>query len=260
MWEKVVLNLLSNAVKYTFDGAIRVSTALEDGHAVVAVSDTGIGIDAGELPRLFERFHRIPSARARSNEGSGIGLALVRELVGMHGGSVTVESTPGAGTTFRDPAAAGHRAPAGRAPRAGALGRRDRRGDRRAVRAGGAALAARRRRTTPRARARARAGGARVLIADDNADMRDYLARLLRDDYAVTAVRDGVEAFAAACAEPPDLIISDVMMPRHGRPAACSPSCGAIRAPPPCPCCCCPPGPGRRPPSTGWPPAPTTTS
>ncbi|MBE8525398.1 SpoIIE family protein phosphatase [Amycolatopsis sp. H6(2020)] len=212
MWEKVVFNLLSNAVKFTFDGAIRVTSTVEAGHAVVAVSDTGIGIDAAELPRLFERFHRIPSARARSNEGSGIGLALVRELVGIHGGSVTVDSAPGAGTTFRVRVPLGTRhLPAEHVvaePTTGGLTAQAAEPYvQEALRwlpdAGSAA------RTEPAAPA-----GARVLVADDNADMRDYLVRLLRDDYAVTAVRDGVEAFAAACAEPPELIISDVMMPR----------------------------------------------
>ncbi|MGW5744791.1 SpoIIE family protein phosphatase [Amycolatopsis sp. NPDC003861] len=214
MWEKVVFNLLSNAVKFTFDGAIRVTSTAEAGHAVVAVSDTGIGIDAAELPRLFERFHRIPSARARSNEGSGIGLALVRELVGMHGGSVTVESTPGAGTTFRVRVPLGTRHLPAEHVVAGPT-------------AGGLTVDAESAEpyvqealrwlpdTGEEARpAPAAAASARVLVADDNADMRDYLVRLLRDDYAVTAVRDGVEAFAAACAEPPELIISDVMMPR----------------------------------------------
>ncbi|MDQ7802811.1 SpoIIE family protein phosphatase [Amycolatopsis sp. A133] len=212
MWEKVVFNLLSNAVKFTFDGAIRVTSALDGGHAVVAVSDTGIGVDTTELPRLFERFHRIPSARARSNEGSGIGLALVRELVGMHGGSITVESTPGAGTTFRI-----------RLP----LGTRHLPAEHVVEEASAGGLVAETAepyvqealRWLPDDDSSARpapaaAAGARVLVADDNADMRDYLVRLLRDDYAVTAVRDGVEAFAAACAEPPELIISDVMMPR----------------------------------------------
>ncbi|OXM59940.1 SpoIIE family protein phosphatase [Amycolatopsis vastitatis] len=212
MWEKVVFNLLSNAVKFTFDGTIRVSTSLTGGHAVVAVSDTGIGIDAVELPRLFERFHRIPSARARSNEGSGIGLALVRELVGIHGGGVTVESTPGAGTTFRIRLPLGTR----HLPAEHVVSEPSARG----IAADTAepyvqeAL-----RWLPDSRpapgaAPAVAPGARVLVADDNADMRGYLVRLLRDDYAVTAVRDGVEAFAAASAEPPELIISDVMMPR----------------------------------------------
>ncbi|MBE1493056.1 PAS domain S-box-containing protein [Amycolatopsis lexingtonensis] len=212
MWEKVVFNLLSNAVKFTFEGAIRMTAALDGEHAVVAVSDTGTGIDAAELPRLFERFHRIPSARARSNEGSGIGLALVRELIGMHGGTIDVESEPGAGTTFRI-----------RLP----LGTRHLPADQLAAEQMVAGIATETaepyvqealrwlpdadRSATP---APAAATGARVLIADDNADMRDYLVRLLRDDYAVTSVRDGVEAFEAASAEPPELIISDVMMPR----------------------------------------------
>ncbi|VVJ21400.1 PAS/PAC sensor hybrid histidine kinase [Amycolatopsis camponoti] len=212
MWEKVVLNLLSNAVKYTFEGEIGVRTALDGEHAVVTVSDTGIGIEPAELPRLFERFHRIPSARARSNEGSGIGLALVRELVGMHGGTVTAESIPEAGTTFRIrlPLGTAHLPPEHVAPAPSAAG----------IAAETAepyvqeAL-----RWLPEGEpapdvAPGSATGARVLVADDNADMRDYLLRLLREDYTVTTVRDGVEALAAASAEPPDLIISDVMMPR----------------------------------------------
>lgn len=103
MWEKVVLNLLSNALKFTFDGSIAVRVRREGvdaPEAVVTVSDTGIGVPASEMPRLFERFHRIETARARSNEGSGIGLALVRELVGLHGGSIAAESVEGSGTTF----------------------------------------------------------------------------------------------------------------------------------------------------------------
>ncbi len=100
MWEKVVLNLLSNALKFTFEGTISVSLRAEDSRAVLRVRDTGSGIAAAEMPRLFERFHRIPSTASRSNEGSGIGLALVRELVGLHGGTITAESTEGAGTTF----------------------------------------------------------------------------------------------------------------------------------------------------------------
>ncbi|WP_328647330.1 SpoIIE family protein phosphatase [Amycolatopsis sp. NBC_00348] len=214
MWEKVVLNLLSNAVKYTFDGTVRVSAGRDGEHAEVRVSDTGIGIAAAEMPRLFERFHRIPSARARSNEGSGIGLALVRELVGIHGGVITADSTPGAGTTFRIrlPLGTGH-LPAEQVATGPAHG-------------GIAAEAvepfvAETLRWLPGpddgpAAEVVPSGltGARVLVADDNTDMREYLARLLRDEYAVTSVRDGVEAFAAAAADPPDLIISDVMMPR----------------------------------------------
>ena len=100
MWEKVVLNLLSNAVKFTFEGSIRVAVRAREGHALVTVADTGIGVPEQEIPRLFERFHRIENARARSNEGSGIGLALVKELVSLHGGSITADSSLGRGTEF----------------------------------------------------------------------------------------------------------------------------------------------------------------
>ena len=108
MWEKIVLNLISNAFKFTFDGQIRVSTRLTDDAAVLVVEDTGVGIDRQELPRVFERFHRIEGTRARTHEGSGIGLALVRDLVKLHGGEIAVDSLPGRGTTFTVTIPAGH--------------------------------------------------------------------------------------------------------------------------------------------------------
>src|SRR5262249_12615668 len=100
MWEKVVLNLLSNAFKFTFEGVIRadlrqVNTAVE-----FTVSDTGVGIPEGDLPHVFERFFSGRGTRGRAHEGSGIGLALVQELVRLHGGSVWVASVPGQGSTF----------------------------------------------------------------------------------------------------------------------------------------------------------------
>ena len=67
---------------------------------MVTIADTGIGVPGRRLPRLFERFHRIENARARSNEGSGIGLALVQELVQLHGGTISAASVEGEGTTF----------------------------------------------------------------------------------------------------------------------------------------------------------------
>jgi hypothetical protein len=100
MWEKVVLNLLSNALKFTFEGSIRVAVRAEPGQAVVTVADTGIGVPESEAPLLFERFHRIENARSRSNEGSGIGLALVKELVELHGGTIAAASRENVGTTF----------------------------------------------------------------------------------------------------------------------------------------------------------------
>src|SRR5262249_8295607 len=105
MWEKVVLNLLSNAFKFTFEGRIEVRLWIADcglrtadcgiippQSAILTVHDTGTGIPEAELPRLFERFHRVKGSRGRSYEGSGIGLALVQELVRLHCGEVRVES------------------------------------------------------------------------------------------------------------------------------------------------------------------------
>ena len=100
MWEKIVLNLLSNALKFTFEGEIAVSVGWRNGHAALTVRDTGIGVPPDQVPHLFERFHRVPNARARTYEGSGIGLALVHELTKLHGGSVCVDSALGKGTTF----------------------------------------------------------------------------------------------------------------------------------------------------------------
>ncbi len=100
MWEKIVLNLLSNALKFTFEGEIGIALHRHGERAALTVRDTGIGIPAGQLPRLFDRFHRVPGARARTHEGTGIGLALVQELVRLHGGTVTVESAVDQGTAF----------------------------------------------------------------------------------------------------------------------------------------------------------------
>ncbi|MET4209618.1 ATP-binding protein [Bradyrhizobium sp. LA2.1] len=101
MWEKIVLNLLSNAFKFTFEGTIEVSLRQADEQFELVVADTGTGISTAELPRLFERFHRVEGARGRTYEGSGIGLALVQELARLHGGEVTAESELGKGSTFR---------------------------------------------------------------------------------------------------------------------------------------------------------------
>ncbi|SDD40245.1 PAS domain S-box-containing protein [Geodermatophilus telluris] len=220
MWEKVVLNLLSNALKFTFTGGVTVRLREEaggdgggDGAAVLTVADTGTGIPAAELPRLFERFTRVSGARARSGEGSGIGLAMVRELVALHGGTIDVESTPDVGTAFTVvlPTGTGH-LPADRlaaaVPEAPAVSAAAGPYVTEALRwlPGGEGAAAAPE-TVP-----ARAG--RVLVADDNADMRDYVVRLLSPVHRVQAVADGQAALEAAQADPPDLVVSDVMMPR----------------------------------------------
>ncbi len=223
MWEKVVLNLLSNALKFTFDGAIRVAVRTEAGHAVVTVADTGIGVAAAEIPKLFERFHRIENARSRSNEGSGIGLALVKELIGLHGGDITADSRGGHGTTFtiRLPFGADHLPDDSLAPADTAA----------VVSTSADPFVHEALRWLPTdqqtfdgvpdadlaaaARSPLTGGPATILVADDNADMREYLVRLLvAAGHQVRTVEDGQKALDAARAEIPDLLISDVMMPR----------------------------------------------
>ncbi|WP_225848930.1 SpoIIE family protein phosphatase [Streptomyces sp. HPF1205] len=227
MWEKVVLNLLSNALKFTFDGRIRVAVRGEAEHAVVTVADTGVGVPKEEIPRLFERFHRVETARARSNEGSGIGLALVKELVALHGGTITADSREGEGTVFTVRLPYGPAEPASGAPGPGdgarvvssvadpfveealrALPGTSNGGE-------GAAGSDEDPAAGPPAGAAVRGGPIDVLVADDNADMRDYLTRLLEGaGHRVRAVGDGRAALDAVRDHTPDLLVADVMMPR----------------------------------------------
>src|SRR4029077_16319533 len=109
MWEKIVLNLLSNALKFTFEGEIAVTTRLADDDFEITVRDTGTGIPAAERPHVFDRFHRIKGARARTHEGTGIGLALVAELPKLHGGSASAERFPGGRRSFLVRVPRGHR-------------------------------------------------------------------------------------------------------------------------------------------------------
>ena len=226
MWEKIVLNLLSNAFKFTLRGQITVGLRRDRAHAVFTVADTGVGIADAEIPRLFERFHRVEGGEARTREGSGIGLALVQELVKLHGAAVDVMSAPGRGTTVRVrvPLGAAHLPPesvhAARPHGIATLGAR--------------AFVQEALRWLPDAKLDTTATlpalpdtshpvwdprfaatfGARVLLADDNADMRAYVRELLTPVYAVEAVADGEQALTAARRERPDLILTDVMMPR----------------------------------------------
>ncbi|HZU85129.1 MAG TPA: ATP-binding protein, partial [Polyangiaceae bacterium] len=100
MWEKIVLNLLSNAFKFTFEGGIRVALRGDGDGVELSVADSGVGIPGEALPHVFERFRRVEGTRSRTHEGSGIGLALVHDLVKLHGGHVRVTSEVDRGTTF----------------------------------------------------------------------------------------------------------------------------------------------------------------
>ena len=244
MWEKIVLNLLSNAFKFTLEGQIAVTLRQAGRTAELVVRDSGTGIPAVEMPRLFERFHRIENAQARTHEGSGIGLALVQELVKLHGGTISAESKAGReaggeaaghvvneadrGTTFRIsiPLGTEHLAP------------EQVRGRRISARpsAGASPFVQEALRWLPDAEHPDRgaeipsvhddlfssvfatqqtdADRPRVLVADDNVDMRRYIERLLSGQYQVEAVPDGEAALAVVRQRIPDLILTDEMMPR----------------------------------------------
>lgn len=211
MWEKIILNLLSNAFKYTLCGTITLSLEQDGNKAILRVKDTGVGIPADEIPHMFERFHRVKYTKGRTYEGTGIGLSLVKELVLLHGGDISVESEDGMGTTFTVsiPLGCAH-LPQDRIMKndyevymsdlsesyvkeAFHLGRENG--------------------TGINGNAPGGDDKARVLIVDDNADMRDYLQRLLEKQYLVETAANGREALEKIEAHLPELVVSDIMMP-----------------------------------------------
>lgn len=223
MWEKIVFNLLSNAFKFTFEGEIEISLHKTDADVELAVRDTGTGIPEEDLPHLFERFYRVKNARGRTIEGSGIGLALVQELAKQNGGAVRVESKVGIGSTFTVTIPLGkEHLPA------------DRIGAQRSLASTGLGgetyieealhwlpdVQNTKQLLSTDAVSPAYASGtgagkrSRVLLADDNADMREYVRKLLSPNFEVEVVPDGERALEAIREHPPDLILSDVMMPK----------------------------------------------
>ncbi len=224
MWEKIVLNLLSNALKSTFDGHIAVSISLEGNDAVLKVTDSGTGIAESEIPHLFERFRRVEGARRRTHEGSGIGLALIKELIEMHGGTITVESVLARGTTFTVRLPFGQRhlvkgriiseldntqvmhdnAEAYVRDALGWLPAPDRlKGEMTPATAG----------DSPQDEAPPEGDIPVILLADDNADMRGYVRGLLAGRFRVITAENGAKALDAVNRIRPDLILTDVMMP-----------------------------------------------
>ena len=206
IYEKILLNLLSNALKFTIEGGVTVRTECEEGEMVLRVCDTGIGIADADLPRIFGRFARVQGARSRTHEGTGIGLALVQELIALHGGSIEVGSALGIGTTFtvRFPLEAEVEQTPDLVDTA----------DLRRQFVEEADAITRESSDAETAPALQPATASRVLIADDNADLRSYLSRLLGTHYAVTLASDGAELLHLARTTRPDIIVADVMMPQ----------------------------------------------
>ena len=216
MWEKIVLNLLSNALKFTVSGSVTVALKPVVGQVELTVRDTGIGISSEELPNIFDRFHRVERSRGRTIEGTGIGLALVQELVKLQGGSIRVASKLNSGSTFTVsiPFGTEHlpKEKIGSAREAAPLRHPDA-----YIEEALRWLPAERDRTSdltePTREAASSALLHSILLADDNSDMREYVSRLLSEQFRVIAVSNGAEALQAALADPPRLILSDVMMP-----------------------------------------------
>jgi signal transduction histidine kinase/DNA-binding response OmpR family regulator len=226
MWEKIVLNLVSNAFKFTLAGEIAIALREVDGSVVLSVRDTGVGIPVAELPKLFDRFYRVEGVKGRSFEGSGIGLALVHELVKLHGGTIGVDSKEGLGTTFTVAVPLGRaHLPPGRvrvAAEDGAAAIRPQAYLEEALRwlpndeSRNIVLDLGASRDSLHSNAGEDGATARnrVLLVDDNADLRDYIARLLVEaGYAVETVPDGERALTVLAERRPDLLITDVMMP-----------------------------------------------
>ena len=212
--DRLVVNLLSNAVKFTHEGSVEVSTERAGDAFQLAVADSGVGIAGDELPHIFDRFRQAGGGATREYAGTGIGLALVKEIAKLHGGEVTVHSQQGRGSTFRVtiPLGKDHLSPAsvvevgadeaerGASPPAASL----------VLEGAGAG-------DTEEANAAARAtfdpAKRTILYADDNADLRDYVRDLLATDYNVFLAADGRDALWLMRVRPPDLLVTDLMMP-----------------------------------------------
>lgn len=210
MWEKIVLNLLSNAFKYTLEGSITVSLVAGDDQILLTIEDTGVGIPNEELPKMFERFHRIENTTGRTFEGTGIGLSLVSELVKLHGGTISVTSEMGKGSAFtiRIPVGKSH-LPAEQVTEKIISG--DDEFSSAFIEEAELFLARSQDEQKPE---RADAENlSTLLIVDDNSDMRSYIKKLLEAQYNIITAGNGLEALQIIQSKKIDLVISDIMMP-----------------------------------------------
>ncbi len=220
IWEIIVLNLLSNAYKFTLSGSISIELAETEKGAELHVRDTGVGIPHKDLPHLFERFHRVEQNAGRSIDGSGIGLALVAELVKLQGGSIRVLSEVGNGSHFivSIPKGVDHLPQ----DRVGAVADADKKvstlkthqPDGLSWLISGPQYAASIDKPARTAiNCNSNANLPVVLLVDDNPDMLNYVARLIEKDYRVLTAANGQQALNVMEQQKPDLILSDIMMP-----------------------------------------------
>ena len=220
MWEKILLNLLSNALKFTFEGEITVALRGHTDHIELRVTDTGVGIPEADLPRMFERFHRVKHGRARTHEGPALDSPWYRSWpVSMAAASRwrarKAEARPSPSPFARGlrtcrPNASRRRGPCPRVTPLSLTSKKRFAGclppmhrlDREPAHTAISPVHDHMSDTAPR-----------VLVVDDNADMRDYLRRILGHDYHVDVVGDGSAAIEQVRSHTPDLVLADVMMP-----------------------------------------------
>ena len=213
MWEKIVFNLLSNAFKYTLDGSIAVRVSATVGDAVLTVTDTGVGIPSEELPKIFDRFHRVLNTRGRTFEGTGIGLSLIRELVQLHGGTIDAASAKDKGSSFTV------RIPFGKAhlPAASA-GETESNPNRHILTEYMEEVES----LVPTLDGLPIQDGVgfetdkTILIVDDNADMRRHIRSVIGSRYPTVTASNGREALdiiRSSGRDRPSLVLSDLMMP-----------------------------------------------
>lgn len=214
MWERIILNLVSNAFKYSNHGEISIQISQSDNKVHVSVSDTGVGIPEDQLTSVFDRFYRVENTGGRSQEGTGIGLSMVKELVKLHHGTITVNSILHKGSTFTVSIPVG----------------KDHLNQQQIVESGMEHSAFRHSTAFVEEAMKWIPSQTQpvetplpvvehddrntVLLADDNADMRDYVRRLLSDQFRVITAKDGEEAYQKMLEYRPDLLLSDIMMPR----------------------------------------------
>jgi signal transduction histidine kinase len=219
--EKVVLNLVFNALKFTEKGEIKVSCSIDQNQALVKISDSGIGIPKEHMSKLFSRFSQADGSASRKFEGTGIGLALAKELVDLHHGKIWAESEEGRGTTFFFTIPIYTRledVPGALNRRVETLPVEEKRREEDWTKTLGAqaniaAVGVLREDSFPEEEQKADDHRHRVLLIDDNADMLSYIATQLQEEYHLLFAKDGREGLDRALSDMPDLIISDVMMP-----------------------------------------------
>ena len=225
MWEKIVLNLLSNALKFTFHGKIEVRLRSFKKRVRLEVSDTGIGINPSNQAKIFDKFVRIINAKSRSYEGSGIGLALVKDLVNIHGGSIEVDSKEGEGSTFYVSLWKGkEHLPAKNVYEIKEKHSVSRLGSIYSQEVGIWSEAESLATTIPKKGAPSisniqsdppgKKSDRTILLVDDNADVRQYIKSIFDSKYTVTTAHNGARAMELIeSGLKPDLILADVMMP-----------------------------------------------